>query len=259
MELLSECAAVAFYGFAPSGTATRAFYEYVTDWMPTIQCPPDKISLRASGWAKGWRSFRRTDPRLRAGSFDAVQGFEISCQTPGAVAPAEQWRVYVMLSHARSYCTVTGHLPVVDLEAGSLLPTAEAMARTLQPAYGIGYRLDFKRAPHMYSVGLNGGWELWGAERVEADRVNRWGDELDGERRYQQGWLRDVYAWNFLREPHLNQPVGGRSLREWIEAAEGRGKLEPFAAGMTFWSVPETHLPEVRDALGAAGLLIAYP
>ncbi|MBI1830009.1 MAG: hypothetical protein HYR84_01000 [Planctomycetes bacterium] len=67
------------------------------------------------------------------------------------------------------------------------------------------------------------------------------------------GWLREVYALNYLTDAHLLAPVGNITLKEWILQSPNRGTLTPVTDEMMLWEVPDERLTELSDQLYAAG------
>ncbi|HZQ93579.1 MAG TPA: hypothetical protein VFA67_01140 [Candidatus Sulfotelmatobacter sp.] len=67
------------------------------------------------------------------------------------------------------------------------------------------------------------------------------------------GWLREVFALNYLTDAHLQAPVGNLTLKQWIQQTPNRGTLTPVTDEMMLWEVPDERLTELSDQLYAAG------
>lgn len=67
-----------------------------------------------------------------------------------------------------------------------------------------------------------------------------------------------VYPLNVLNEEHLEIRVNDLSLKEWIGSDSSRGSLKSIPNNMWLWSVKEADLPEVNNACGEAGILLAW-
>ncbi len=125
--------------------------------------------------------------------------------------------------------------------------------------YGIGYLHPWDRGPGEYAVGILGhsGPVIPRSTRPEdsrphMDRVMRWLDERLGKRRHLQGWFRDVYPVNLLSEAHVKVPVGGgKALLD-----SGLGTFVQPDERVWLWEVPQETIPQARQALIDAGVLI---
>lgn len=72
---------------------------------------------------------------------------------------------------------------------------------------------------------------------------------------WRDGFLRDVYPWNFLNGAQLAMPVSGLTLERWISQDATKGSLERFSSGLTLWRVAPKRIGAVRAALDQAKLL----
>ena len=88
----------------------------------------------------------------------------------------------------------------------------------------------------------------------EGDRISAWGMALD-DRPWRNGLIRDVFRWNFLIKPQLRRAVGNQPLEAWIRGAPDRGTLHRVSKDLVLWSVPEDHIPAVRQPLCDAGVI----
>jgi hypothetical protein len=125
--------------------------------------------------------------------------------------------------------------------------------------YGIGYSHPWDRGPGQYAVGLLGhsGPVIPRSPRPEdsgphKDRVMCWLDEMEGKRRHLRGWFRDVYPVNLLSESHVKVPVGGNKAL----VDSGLGTFERVDRAVWLWEVPHETIPDARQALIDAGVLI---
>jgi hypothetical protein len=75
---------------------------------------------------------------------------------------------------------------------------------------------------------------------------------------YKTGLFRDIYPFNFITPVHLQQPVRGSTLEEWVGLDPAHGTLHPLSATQWMWAVEESHIPAVQEVLEKAGLLLCY-
>lgn len=125
--------------------------------------------------------------------------------------------------------------------------------RTGSP-YGFAFHA---RNPHN-AVGyghLSGGTPLLAEDDLFAFGHDRaW---FGGPERYRHEAMRLVYPVNVLMPSHLEAPMAGQTLREWIAETSARGAVEQTGARI-IWTVPAPSIPEVNRSLGEAGLLLAW-
>jgi hypothetical protein len=98
-----------------------------------------------------------------------------------------------------------------------------------------------------------------GSRQMTRENNRRADDLFNSMRRTQahlNGKMHDVYALNVLSDAHMNWPVGGGSLKEWIETG-GRGELFNLKPGVTAWTLKDGIKAGVRDDLFKMGCLIA--
>jgi hypothetical protein len=117
-----------------------------------------------------------------------------------------------------------------------------------------------------YDISYNAGTETEDYLR-EQKEMELWRDERTdlivqkklAPFRHLTGMLRDIYPMNVLTRPHHQRDMLGQPLADWIAGDAHRGSLREVADQVWTWVVPEDDIPNVRDALQAAGLLISRP
>ena len=93
----------------------------------------------------------------------------------------------------------------------------------------------------------------------EGDEIANWGIiGLDEDTRYKPYMIRDVYRLNFLSSEHLNAPVAGTTLQQWIKADSKHGTLENMTPDFYSWSVDEQHIGHIKEGLKPHNILIAH-
>ena len=126
--------------------------------------------------------------------------------------------------------------------------TARQLIHYFRPSYCYGFSRPFCYRPSLYAVGLGDG------NNPPNQRNNNWAYYGILEDNYLKGgWLREVYALNYLTDAHLSAPVGNVTLREWIQQSANRGTLTPVTEEMMLWEVPDERLTELSDQLYEAG------
>lgn len=135
-----------------------------------------------------------------------------------------------------------------------LASIAEVMGIAFGRAYaGYCFQREYQRGPHGYAIGLSVNPKP--GDALDELNLQRW----NWARAFGQwrGYLRDVYSVNVLgTELCREMRIDGQTLPAWIDAGPGRGNLEQ-SNGVSLWHVDATQRVPVREALVAAGLVIA--
>jgi hypothetical protein len=158
--------------------------------------------------------------------------------------------------------TVPGSL---DLRSGSLRELCKAVAQFCEVRYGIVYEWQKACGPTYYGLGIVQSSQHCHISPIEEEKIGIWFRERIDSRdsaarnRHLSGKLRDVYPLNFLSDVHLNVPLRGMTMREWIESNAGRGSLEKLAGKSWSWTIPSKSLGEIRKCLAQEGLIICEP
>jgi hypothetical protein len=233
-----ECSVVAYYGIDPGAKAAESFYRMVVQWFTELGHPPDKLSIHSAGQRGKLGAFSRGDAKLRKAGFDGIRGFSLVSTTPEPTTWGGDY--YLTASYDGKsdslFAFVVARSSLATLSPASMLPVARSVAQLLKPVYGIGYRMEHRRGPELYAIGVNhsGGVVLTGDAYEEACNVSRWCDTGMVKQVYRDGMLRDVYPWNFLTQPQLVKPVGGVSLEQWIRQNARRGTVGPLCDGVSY-------------------------
>lgn len=188
----------------------------------------------------------------------------VTAMTPGGQIPVIDWLLTADWSVAYSYALVAARLSLATLSSESMLPLARTLGQDSKPEYGTRYTRAHRLGPAAYSIGICQGFgpggygvDLTEAEREESINISRWGNGLTG-RVWRQGILRDVYPWNFLTGPHFASQVGGVPFEQWVQQDARRGIFSPLYDGLSLWEVAEANIPDVRQALRHAEILIDW-
>lgn len=71
-------------------------------------------------------------------------------------------------------------------------------------------------------------------------------------------YLRDIFSDNFVTEAHLEFPIFGKTLREFIRQDKG-STIAPLSEHMWIWSVDTQSIPRIRKKLQPSGVLLSRP
>ena len=242
---------LAFYGIAGGVAAAKGFLSAITDSFNQLGYPPDKLAVGRDGRYSKAGGFRRTSAILHKRGFAGVHHLAIYAMLPGfrfmddtychAEWSNDEPRIALV-------CVRVDILGNFDLPSWPLVP---ALIRCLKPEYGIGYFREHRLGPGFFAVGLIKGLPL---DATEGEWISAWGMALE-HRPWRSGLIRDVFRWNFLMKPQLRRAVGNQSLETWIRSGPDRGALKTVSKDLVLWSVPEAHIPVVRQPLCDAGVI----
>jgi hypothetical protein len=118
--------------------------------------------------------------------------------------------------------------------------------------YGYAYQRLFSQGPIFYPFGTLSGIDR---NNIEAEHITKWGLSKVNKR-YPLGQLRDIYPYNFLSQAHLTQDIGGKTLKEWIEADPSHGKLFQLTETLWSWDVEKEQISQVKEKLKPSNIII---
>ena len=256
-DVSDDCSALAFYGFRPGARAVEGFYRTMVGWFGQLGHPPDKAGVTAPGFGSKLGSFERFNTKLEKTGFGKVGGVNLIATTPGAKDWGSDYYLTASYDDELLVATIVARSSLATLSAASLLPVAREVAEFLKPVYGIGFTRACELDPEGYSIGMVVDRDEPTDEELDEEaRIAAWSETLFEDKVYRKGILRDLYPWNFLTKPHLAKMVNGVPLDEWIRQGTRRGTVGEFTAGMSFWEVARKDIPEIRQTLRAAGLIL---
>jgi hypothetical protein len=147
----------------------------------------------------------------------------------------------------------------LGVSPGDLLRSSYELYKGHVPLrYGTAYYHSGWRGPDFYAVGMlaKHAGMAWEDEAYE-DRVTKWLDEMQGQRRYLRGWFRGAYPASLLSETHVSAFLRRGLFRKPLPLREsGLGTLTPLGEGLWLWELSEAEVATAEKALGKAGLLI---
>ena len=255
---------MSFYGARRSSSAAENTFHSLCGWFVQLGFSPDRIGITGTGHTGKIGDYRRGIARLEKTGFADVDSFEINVSLPLAKDGGVDYSASAVFSRdARDGGYVVAAVPSSYARKGVWLPIVRDLVDFLHPSYGIAFEMPLRKGPIFYALGLNSTRlnEYKAPTDEEYDRrlsISRWGDLGMVEEVYRQGFLRNVYRWNFLTQPQLDRPVEGASLAKWIKADPHRGTLEPLAGDVWLWEVEESNRELIRDRLHDADAIFDW-
>ena len=245
------CFVLAFYGTAGGAAAAKGFLSAITDSFNQLGHPPDKLAVGRDGRYGKAGGFRRTSAILHKKGFAGVHHLGLYAMLPGFRFMDDTYCRAEWTGdepHLAAICVLADILGAFDLRSWPLVP---ALIECLKPEYGIGYFREHRLGPSLFAMGGIKGLSL---DAPEGDQIAAWCMALK-HRPWRDGLIRDVFRWNFLIKPQLRRAVGNQSLEAWIRSDPDRGTLLKVSEDLVLWSVPEEHIPAVRQPLCDAGVI----
>jgi hypothetical protein len=260
-EVTNDCIAIAFYGVTANAAALGSFYKMLIEWFNSVKCPPDKLSVEGPGFSGKIVGFSRTHTRLQRQGFSGVTSIDVFATLPNGEIPVTDWWAKSYLNLQYKPCFVlAARRSVTSLEDDRLASLVKGCVSLLTPVYGIGYHRNHDKGPIWYAIGLNYSRTAEEAVRMseETTAISWWGDRAMGKEVYREGFLRDVYPYNYLSQAHLTRRVGTESLQEWIGSEPSRCTLTRLDDRMTLWKVPSRRIDRLRKELRSTGVIFDW-
>jgi hypothetical protein len=254
-----NCVCIALYDWLADLSAP-AFYDIARSFFAASNVVPDcgGIDLGGSGNSRTLKHSTIAS-RLKKPEYAQATSVELYHTIPNYAQLVFGWDVtvgYHADKHRDMYFCAGVELTQLGMDYMANL--VERISHLTNLTYGIGYTRAFRDGPDLYALGMATNSEYSPEGMRAADRVGAWFRERIGQNRHRQGYLRDVYTLNVISQPHLEMPVHGTPLGEWIGQTPHRGTLRPLAGGAWLWRVDDAQVPCVQAQLEAAGLLIAH-
>jgi len=236
-----------------------AFY-FAEKWMCDHGFEPNKMN----GSRKNI-TFSRGKKGLERNNFKSIEqdGLWVACLPPDEQVRTEMfdYKACIYISNyndnvRRSEMGVSWDDTLLSWDEEIFLPLVSEICSLFEPKYGYVFQRKFSLGPAAYTAGVITGIHH---PHPEIDEITAWGIIGRGNHSlYKPHFIRDVYPLNFLSPQHLEGPVGGQSLRQWIESDPARGTLAPVVGNLTAWTVDPAHIPALREALRPHNILICF-
>lgn len=126
-------------------------------------------------------------------------------------------------------------------------------------AYAIILPKEQSKGPSLYAYGAVMGVDYNDPNsKIYISKISNWRRAYQTNNgTYKTGMLRDIYPMNFISKIHLDQPVYGGSLQQWIESSSLHGELEKFNENLWLWTVPEDKTESIANDLKDTGLIVS--
>lgn len=264
MAHLTSCACLALYGCS-SNLSPEAWFEHARQYFDFLGLQPSVCVLEQPDGRS--RSLKWKTACDRMGQHTALQSMSCYVEAPGA-NNLMQWRAVASWSkplHSPLPTVFFGYREDVGRFAAQ---TCELLSKLIidhdAVGYGVGYTRDARLGPEAYALGMIVKLDDKAPEAIEKRRIGLWWREFLAPRddepprfRHLGGMFRDVYPVSILGRHHLSQRIAGDTLEQWIQSSPSRGVLTQIGASNWLWNLTDGDRVEIREALLAAGVVIA--
>ncbi|HEX4793500.1 MAG TPA: hypothetical protein VH370_06895 [Humisphaera sp.] len=256
---------IAVYGPVISPERVATFYSFATKAMDALGHPPGFVLISRRSKKGKYTTLRTADAQLAKDGYEDVTAIEVTAGPPESKGKLNTHSASAFIDVGEQFAHFSADASILSLSRNEILPLADEIFRILGRSHGIAYKMPMNLGPTWYAIGIcyskniDAAIEAESAEADEEDmRISRWGHTYMPARVWEMGLLRDVYPWNFLNAPQLAKLVGKLPLEKWIKQDSSRGTLTPMANGLMFWELTASQIPDVRDALNKADLIIDW-
>lgn len=248
------CFMVSLYGCALNPVDIVPVLDDAIDFFRASGQPPTHLSVSARGFGDKPLRFDRAWKRVNKAATEDLESASVFSFIEGWSRLSE-WNVTCDVFPEHRYFQLGASIcSIPDAEPRILAFIHRSMAK-MRPAYGIGFFRKRGQGPDLYGIGLSYGHHAYsGPEYEDGLATCRWLDGMD-DAVYDDGYLRDVYAYNLLTARHLMRDVDGGPLEAWIRTDPSRGQLAAWDSRYTLWTVNPEHLASMRQQLTPSGIL----
>lgn len=246
--------ALAFYGFDANRSQAKRVYELAMQLCAEAEQQPVFLDAKVVGRRGSNSPFDSGHRRLVRHDLERIEFFGITCSDAVnvAVSPFAPAAFEYSPYFGSAYCRERSEIVFCTLKSDPewLATVARRICQLIDPIYGIGFRNSTIPDPRGYASSMDGRLHLDDLPPREMWFDARWWGV------YAHGFFRGVYESNFLSQVQLKESVDGVPFPEWVAADSHRGTLMPFTEHLVLWEVETEYIPEIREQLHAAQLLL---
>lgn len=193
--------------------------------------------------------------RLEKG-FSEIDGL-VFCSTPkNSNAPSYDWTAMADFSWAvRTTLTLLLPKENCDLEGQEYRATIQTFSTLADWDYGWVVLGDRNKGVAPYTSGDYSDGRL---SKEDNERLELWGVSSYSVKEKRITHLRDIFHHNYLTYTHLEFPIFGKTLREFIRQDKS-STITPLSDSLWLWIVDTESLSNVREKLQPSGLLLSRP
>jgi len=193
--------------------------------------------------------------RLQKG-FGGIDSLGFCANPANSNAPAYDWTATANFGWTlKTKLTVLLPIENCDLEGPEYRETLEAFSALADWDYGWVAIGDRNKGIAPYTSGDYNDGRL---AKEETERVDLWyvSSYQDTEKRLTH--LRDVFLNNFITDSHLEFPLFGKTLKDFIRKDQS-STLSPLSNGVWLWKIKAKSLSKIREKIVPSGLLLSRP
>jgi hypothetical protein len=250
-----EHSTVALYGLQCGQSAMQAIYEQGMAWLSQHGCRLDLMGTNHDKREMVKPSL--SQKRLVAKGFPATEHISLASLSESANShwDGSKAEIGCKFRKGKSDLIISFRSDIVRIPSPHFLAMAKEACMLTRPSYGIGYRRRFELGPFLYAMAIGMGPIL----PEEEERMSSWFEaNLSKYKPYLDGFVRDVYSWNFLTGPALKRRVHGQPLADWIRRDSKHGRIHELTDTVSLWEVADVDVPALQRELFDAQLIFDY-
>lgn len=204
------------------------------------------------------------DARSKLGSNPAFTFLEFIPRSEGRRARAK-WQtkaeIGFALPHRKTFFFGRPYDDGAD-EWSSDVELWKGLAKLVEPTYGFGLDMPFLLGPDYLADGIRFNGNLGGDMPEIGELVGKWSDETQHDPkearsgRHTKGCVLDIFPLNLLTSVHLQQPLGVRTVGDWIRTVSAADKVIQLAHGAIAWLPTPDVISKAKVEFSRNGLII---
>ena len=193
--------------------------------------------------------------RLEKG-FEGIDGLGFCANPEKSNAPSYDWTATANFSWT-SKTSLTLLLPMenCDLNGSKYRETIKEFSGLAVWDYGWCTQGDRNKGIAPFTAG---DYDDGNLSKEDNECLDLWYVSSYSEPKKRTTHLRDIFQSNFVTETHLEFPVFGKTLREFIQTDKS-SKISQLSESLWIWTVDTTSIPRVRKKLQPSGVLLSRP
>lgn len=255
------CTSLAFYDLDISNIDVLGLFKFTELWMKSFGYEPKRGSFHSINYTSSkTKTFKFIKNKTLSDNVNNINTIYFSSYQDSWDTDMLDGVLSFRISMEKrgSFCIYYSE-DVVNYKYEDLKIFVKNILNFLSARYGIVFRREINKGPDMYVMGIGVNLEdSIQKEKIESEKIGKWYRAYSFEDgTYKTGMLRDIYPMNFISKIHLDQPVYGGSLQQWIESSSLHGELEKFNESLWLWTVPENKTESIANDLKDTGLIVS--
>jgi hypothetical protein len=201
---------------------------------------PDLAGITYPRGPKAPFAYSKLKRHLSHASASSISNIDIYVSQPSYVQVSFGWNAYGLIEAQPMMlvcCLDSRHY-----DEGVATEIVKGLYELAQYTYGYTYNRNLFRGPSFYAAGAIAGK----IDRDEEEELIQW-SQFWYAKRFPPTVVRGLYDTNFLSPAHLELPVGGTTLGNWITTSQDRGALDALSPKLWRWKLSSLQVSVVES------------